>query len=253
MQYILQFLDFQKLITFFIVHIVGRKKVSIKEKTRVLTISEDGVPVIRVAANLHVSRQANYDLKRAAARLPPGTTPPRKVGTGAEKKTTTRTDALIRREVMMYPSETAASLKKHAQLLQEVSVRTIKHRLQKDLKIPCHRAAKKQLLTRKTILFCKKYKHWIMVDWSKVKFSDESTFRLVKGGYNLVRRPPGVSRCTIKIVKYPESIMVWRAFSGDMGRVGLHFPPKNVTMRGDNYLRYHFRTNNEKSTNLSKL
>ena len=41
------------------------------------------VPVIHVVAELHVSRQAiyMYDLKRAAARLPFGTTPPRKVGT----------------------------------------------------------------------------------------------------------------------------------------------------------------------------
>ena len=71
---------------------------------------ENGVPVIRLAANLHVSRQAIYDQKRAAARLPPGTTPPRKVVTGAKKNTTAKTDALIRHEVMMYPSVTAASL-----------------------------------------------------------------------------------------------------------------------------------------------
>ena len=47
--------------TFFIVHIMGRKKLLIEEKTRVLTIFENGIPVIRVAANLHVSRQATYD------------------------------------------------------------------------------------------------------------------------------------------------------------------------------------------------
>ena len=40
---------------------MGRKKLLIEEKTRVLTIFENGVPVIRVAANLHVSRQATYD------------------------------------------------------------------------------------------------------------------------------------------------------------------------------------------------
>ena len=49
------------LITFFIVHLKGRKKFLIEEKTRVLTMLEDGVPVIRLAANLHVSRQAIYD------------------------------------------------------------------------------------------------------------------------------------------------------------------------------------------------
>ena len=40
---------------------MGRKKLLIEEKTRVLTIFENGVPVIRVAANLRVSRQAIYD------------------------------------------------------------------------------------------------------------------------------------------------------------------------------------------------
>ena len=40
---------------------MGPKKLLIEEKTRVLTIFENGVLVIRVAANLHVSRQAIYD------------------------------------------------------------------------------------------------------------------------------------------------------------------------------------------------
>ena len=40
---------------------MGRKKLLIEEKTRVLTMLENGVPVIRVAANLHVSRQAIFD------------------------------------------------------------------------------------------------------------------------------------------------------------------------------------------------
>ena len=40
---------------------MGQKKLLIDEKTRVLTMLENGVPVICVAANLHVSRQAIYD------------------------------------------------------------------------------------------------------------------------------------------------------------------------------------------------
>ena len=40
---------------------MGRKKLLIEEKTRVLTMLENGVPVIRVAVNLHVPRQAIYD------------------------------------------------------------------------------------------------------------------------------------------------------------------------------------------------
>ena len=79
-----------------------------------------------------------------------------------------------------------------------------------------------------------------MADWGKVMFYDESTSRLVLRGFKLVRRPSGVSRYDsryiIKTVKHPKSVMVRGAFSGDKGRVGLYFLPKNVTMRGDSYL-----------------
>ena len=40
---------------------MGRKKLLIEEKTRVLTMLENGVPVIRLAVNFHLSRQAIYD------------------------------------------------------------------------------------------------------------------------------------------------------------------------------------------------
>ena len=40
---------------------MSRKKFIIEEKTRDLTMLENRVPVIRLAANLHVSRQAIYD------------------------------------------------------------------------------------------------------------------------------------------------------------------------------------------------
>ena len=40
---------------------MGQKKLLMEEKTRVLTMLENGVPVIRLAANLQVSRQAIYD------------------------------------------------------------------------------------------------------------------------------------------------------------------------------------------------
>ena len=80
-----------------------------------------------------------------------------------------------------------------------------------------------------------------MADWRKVMFCNESTSRLVLRGYKLVRRPSGVSRYDywyiIKTVKHPKSVMVWGDFSGDKSRWVLYFIPKNVTMRGDSYLR----------------
>ena len=80
-----------------------------------------------------------------------------------------------------------------------------------------------------------------MADWNKVVFCDKSTSRLVLRGYKLVRRPSGVSRYDsryiIKTVKHPKSVMMRGVFSGDNGRGGLYFLPKNVTMREEGYLR----------------
>ena len=215
------------------------------EKSRALTLLEQGKSFIDVAADLGTSRNTIYRLKRAAELLPPGTIPKRKEGTGAARKTSPRTDNILRREVMSDPSVTSASIKKkHPDLLQNVALRTIRHRLQKDLGLPARRAAKKPLLTKamkmKRLNFCKTYKHWTAAHWKKVMFSDESTFRLVRGESKIVRRPSNVSRYdpkyTVKTVKHPDSVMVWGAFSGNKGRGGLYFLPKNVTMRGTNYL-----------------
>lgn len=143
------------------------------------------------------------------------------------------------------PGITALELKeKHPKLLQDVTVRTVQHRLQKDLKLPSRRAAKKPLLTdkmrKKRLQFCKNYRHWTSDDWKKVMFSDESTFRLIRGTSKLVRRPSNVSRYdpkyTVKTVKHPDSVMVWGAFTGNNGRAGLYFLPKNVTMKSANYI-----------------
>lgn len=71
-------------------------------------------------------------------------------------------------------------------------------------------------------------------------FSNESTFRLVRGGSKTVRCPKDVSRYdlryTVKTVKHPDSVMVWGAFSGNKGRGGLYFLPRNVTMKGRNHV-----------------
>lgn len=216
-----------------------------KEKARALALLEQGMSVIRVAADVQVTRMAIYSLKKAAAAHPPGTVPPRKPGSGAPRKTSTRTDKILKREVIADPCITAVSLKqKHPALLKNVSVRTIQHRLQKDLKMPARRAAKKPLLTKamkkKRLDFCKKYEDWTSEQWQKVMFSDESTFRLIRGSSKIVRRPSNVSRFdpryTVKTVKHPDSVMVWGAFSGNKGRGGLYFLPKNVTMKGSNYI-----------------
>ena len=145
----------------------------------------------------------------------------------------------------MYPSVTAASLKKtctnspggvcldYPALSAKGSENAMSPTAKKPLII--------KVMMKKRILICNIYKHWTMADWGKVMFCNESTSRLVLRGYKLVRRPSGVSRYDsryiIKTVKHPKSVMVWGDFSGEKGREGLCFIPKKVTMRGDSYLR----------------
>lgn len=115
---------------------MGRKKLKMEEKYRALTLLEKGDSVISVARDLGVSRETIYQLKRSAASLRPGTVPQRKEGSGAPKKTTPRTDKLIQREVLANPSITSVeSRNKYPDLFQNVSTRTIRHRLQKDLRL----------------------------------------------------------------------------------------------------------------------
>jgi hypothetical protein len=70
-------------------------------------------------------------------------------------------------------------------------------------------------------------------------FSDESTFRCVRSIKTHVRRPEGSNRFdswfTVKMVKHPDSVMVWGCFSGVVGHGGLYFLPKNVTINAERY------------------
>ena len=121
---------------------MGRNKLSMEEKTRALTMVKEGASIAHVAADLHVSTHTISYLNQAATRLAGNTTTTRKPGTGAKKKTTDRTNAVLRREVMLNPSISSANLKKkHPILLQDVSTRTIQHRLQIDLNLSSRHAA----------------------------------------------------------------------------------------------------------------
>lgn len=83
-----------------------------QEKTCALTLLDQGMSVMRVAAHLQVIRMTMYSLKKAAAALPPGTALPRVPGSGTTKKTSTRTDKILRREVTSDPSIIVDGLKK---------------------------------------------------------------------------------------------------------------------------------------------
>ena len=92
-------------------------------------------------------------------------------------------------------------------------------------------AAKKPMLNEKMMQqrmeFTTSHLHWTAAEWRKVSFTDESTFRLVRGGTSYVRRGPNSNRfeqrfCR-KTVKHSASIMIWGMFDGRYGRGGIDF------------------------------
>ena len=203
---------------------MGRKRLTEIEKAQTLTKIKINEPVTKVAANLNVSRLTVYTLFKATKDLPKGTVPRRKIGSGRKRKTTARTDHLLRREVLLRPSITPASLKKkHPKLLEGVSIRIIQHRFKNDFGLPCSKKAPSDRGNeKKRLTFAKNYQHWTPQQWHKVMFSDESTFRLVRGQSKVIRRSINVPRhdprCTVKTVEHSNGVMVWGAFSGTHGR-----------------------------------
>lgn len=206
-------------------HKVGKSQ---REIAKQLEISQSTV-------NLWISRHSSSD---------GSCTPVRKMGSGRPRKTTLRTDKLIKRTVLIKPQITAKEIKsEHYNLLNDVSERTIRHRLQKELGMPSRHAAKKPFLDakmrKKRVEFCKQHMNWTVDDWKTVLFSDESSFLTFRSCPRMVRRPLGSDRMdpkfTIKTMKHPPSVMVWGCFS-NFGRGSLYFLPRNTTMNGQRYL-----------------
>lgn len=224
---------------------MGPTKLNMQEKSMVMALVGEGLSNREIGRKLGRSESAVRRVKKAAAMLGTAAAPERKKGTGRKRKTHPRTDKLLEREVRKDPFITAKELKEaHADVLGEVSVRTIQDRLQRHLKLPCRRAARKPLLTDKMkkqrIDFCKRYEHWTSEDWRRVVFSDESAFRTMSHRQKLVQRPLGAdqfdSHYTVKTVKFPASVMVWACFSGEKGSGGLYFLDKNVNMNAALYV-----------------
>jgi transposase len=92
-------------------------------------------------------------------------------------------------------------------------------------------------MRQKRIAFAKKHQHWTAQDWTKVMFSDESTFQQFTVRHSHVRRPRGTrydEKYTISTMKHPPSQMIWGGITSK-GTAGLHFLPPKVTMNGERY------------------
>lgn len=149
------------------------KKLSMLDKSAVLALVQEGFSNRQIARKTERSEKSVRRVKRAASALGAGVTPEMKKGTGTKRKTNARTDTILQRGVIKDPYITAKEIKEvYATVVGDVSVRTIKERLQKSLNMQCRRAVHKLLLTDKMrkqwLDFCMRYRHLIKEEWRSV-------------------------------------------------------------------------------------
>jgi transposase len=219
------------------------RKLSFEDKARILAWKEDGVSAAEIADRLGRHHSSIQRLLAKAKSLPPRSIPARKKGSGHPPIITKHGLKCMERYVKKKPWATDGDNKEKVPEVAAVGLHHILKLLVEKLRLPSRVAAQKPLLTKKMkakrLAFAKKHRNWTEEDWSKVMYSDESTFRCMRATMKRMRRPVGSdrfdSRYTVKTVKYPASLMVWACFSGSYGRGGIFFLPPNVTMNGERY------------------
>jgi hypothetical protein len=130
------------------------------------------------------------------------------------------------------PHSMAPIIKQEVLEVACLMVQCINYLILKRLKIPRRIAAPKPLLIKKMkgkgLAFAANYWNRTEDDWSKVIFSDESTFCCLRATKSCVRRPTRLdyfdTLYRVKIIKHP-SMMVWECFAGNGRRGGIYFSP----------------------------
>ena len=91
----------------------------------------------------------------------------------------------------------------------------------------------------KRLAFAKEHHDWTIQQWSKVLFSDESTFQQFVVRKRHVRGTPGMrydEKNTVSTMKHPPSQMIWGTMS-QHGIGGLFFLPSGTTINGEKYVQ----------------
>lgn len=143
----------------------------------------------------------------------------RTIGSGRKRKTTTREDRLIIREVNNNRFITSDEIKLAIPTLQ-VSKRTICSRIHELGGFKSHVAAKKPFLKdkdiKKRLTWAQQHINWTPAQWQSVIFSDESPFTLRYEGRRKVWRRDNErfhKKCTVGTIKHDKRINVWGCFA----------------------------------------
>lgn len=150
---------------------------------------------------------------------------------GRKRISTPRDDKLLARLSLKDRRKTSLELCKEWQESTGVqaSGSTVRRRLLAAGLKGC-KARKKPLLSVKQLkarlAWAREHKNWNTQDWSRVIFSDESTFTVNNhSGNSYVRRRPNEEfkpNCIVPTIKHPTSVMIWGCMaSGGVGRLSI--------------------------------
>ena len=198
------------------------KQMTPVERAKALGLLSAGFTQREVALECNRSRAAISKLAKKAREV--GFEKALKVLPGRGRKTLA-TLGDIRKMIRLVQQRPFLSSKEVKRLMgprgEKFSVRRVQELLNKAGYKSRH-AARKPMLTERMkaqrMEFATSHLHWTKEEWSKVSFTNESTFRLVRGGIKFIRRARGGNRsdqwyCR-KTVKHSVSIMVWGMFDG---------------------------------------
>ena len=120
---------------------------------------------------------------------------------------------------MVVRSPTSSTKKLQAALLGKgtrVTQMTISRRLSREFNLKSYKPAQIPRLTpvmkAKRLAFAEKHCDWTIQQWSKVLFSDESTFQQFVVRKRHARRPPGKhydDKYTVSTMKHPPYQIIW--------------------------------------------
>ena len=154
---------------------VGKQWTSDVEKAKIIAWRGEGVKVKDIITRSGRSRRTIERILRSAKDLPPNILPLHKRPTGRKRVTSRKTDKFLKLVFIRQPFMTVTEVKLlHPDVFRYASIRTLRRRLQKDLGLPCRRAARKPLITekmrKKRLEFCKRYKNFLYLYLIKTSF-----------------------------------------------------------------------------------
>lgn len=208
-------------------------------RSNIIILNEEGYSQRAIANRLRVSKTAVQETiarKRSTGSFVPLKRP------GRPRKTSKQTDNLIHRIVVAQPTSSSSFIQTQLPPHVNISTKTIRRRLCDDFKLRSYRPAVKPKLSAKNIKdrlkFCQDHRHWGVVEWSRVMFSDESLIRQFNPPALHVRRPINNrwnSRYVQPTVKQSPSIMIWGSITAQ-GAAGFYLVENGETINAARYL-----------------